>query len=233
MPRTARIVIPGYPHHVVQRGHNRQATFERTDDFARYLRSLSELREECEVRVLAWCLMTNHVHLLLVPGRTDSLARLMKRLAGRQTRYHNAQARRTGTLWESRFKSSIVQRDGYLHACSRYIELNPVRAGIVVAPEDYPWSSCRERLGSVEPSLLDDEWCPRSPALADAWREYLHDPLPAAESALIRTGVQRGHLTGSLRFNEEVAAILGRRVELQAQGRPRRPACDRGYSSSK
>lgn len=221
MPRKARIVIPGFPHHVVQRGHNRQTTFAEAADYGRYLDSLSALKAECEVRVFAWCLMTNHVHLLLAPARKDSLARLMKRLAGRQTRYHNAQERRTGTLWEGRFKSSVVQTEGYLHACCRYIELNPVRAGIAVAPEDYPWSSCQERLGLVEPVLLDGTWPSNSPALVHAWRDYLREPLSPAEVALIRTGVQRGHLTGGERFAEEVAAIVGRRIEFRARGRPR------------
>ncbi len=227
MPRMARIVMPGYPHHVVQRGHNRQATFAEAADYLRYLDSLSALKAECEVRVFAWCLMTNHVHLLLVPARKDSLARLMKRLAGRQTRYHNAQERRTGTLWDGRYKSSVVQSEAYLHACCRYIELNPVRAGIAVAPEDYPWSSCQERLGLIEPQLLDDAWSSNSPPLVQAWRDYLREPLPPAEGDLILMGIQRGHLTGGERFTEEVASILGRRIELRPRGRPRGPRLER------
>ena len=143
MPRMARIVLPTYPHHVVQRGHNRQATFAEDADDERYLATLQEYKTEYRVSVFAWCLMTNHVHLLLAPEDRDGLGKLMKRLAGRQTRYYNKLERRSGTLWEGRYKSSLVQSDAYRLACCRYIELNPVRARIVVAPDEYRWSSCR------------------------------------------------------------------------------------------
>ena len=128
MPRMARIVLPNFPHHIVQRGHNRQATFAEAADFERYLDTLREYKAEYRVKVLAWCLMTNHLHLLLAPEDLDGLGKLMKRLAGRQTRYHNHLEGRSGTLWEGRYKSSVVQSDAYFLACCRYIELNPVRA---------------------------------------------------------------------------------------------------------
>jgi REP element-mobilizing transposase RayT len=114
-----RIVLPNYPHHVVQRGHNRQVVFAEPSDYQRYLEDLRELK------TLFFCLMTNHVHLLLAPGNSAAgLGQLMKGLAGRATRYRNKLEGRTGTLWESRYKSSVVQTDAYLLACSRYIELN-------------------------------------------------------------------------------------------------------------
>ncbi|VVO20423.1 hypothetical protein PS833_04154 [Pseudomonas fluorescens] len=151
MPRTGRVVLPNYPHHVVQRGHNRQVVFADTDDFKRYLSDLRELKEAFGVKIYAYCLMTNHVHLLLAPGDIPSaLGQLMKTLAARMTRYRNKLEGRSGTLWESRYKSSVVQSDTYLLACSRYIELNPVRARIALRAEDYPWSSYRLRL--LEPS---------------------------------------------------------------------------------
>ena len=138
MPRIARAVLSAYPHHVVQRGHNQQVCFADRGDYERYLATLAEFKGKLGVKVYAWCLMTNHVHLLLEPSDETSLGLLMKRLSGRQTRYHNRLERRSGTLWEGRYKSSLVQSEGYLLACCRYIELNPVRARMVAAPEDYP-----------------------------------------------------------------------------------------------
>jgi putative transposase len=144
MPRVARIVLPHYPHHVVQRGHNKQTVFAEPADFERYLADLRELKSLLDVKVYAFCLMTNHVHLLLAPGEsTASLGQLMKSLAARMTRYRNKLEGRSGTLWESRYKSSVVQTDTYLLACSRYIELNPVRAHLVEQAQDYPWSSLK------------------------------------------------------------------------------------------
>ncbi len=132
MPRLARIVLPNYPHHIVQRGHNRGLVFVEAADYQRYVADLRELKEAFDVKVYAYCLMSNHVHLLLSPG--DSIAGLsqfMKTLAARATRFRNKLEGRTGTLWESRYRSSLVQSDHYLLACSRYIELNPVRARMV------------------------------------------------------------------------------------------------------
>jgi len=226
MPRTARIVIPGYPHHVMQRGHNRQVTFIEDLDYLRYLTTLREQKSECRVKVLAWCLMTNHVHLLLMPEDATGLGRLMKRLAGRQTRHYNRLEGRSGTLWEGRYKSSVVQHEGYLRACCRYIELNPVRARMVARPEDYPWSSCRQRLGLERASLLDtpDGDCVSGtpPRAWDAdWPAFLQAAILTSETTLIRSAVQRGQLTGDESFKDEVAALSGLRLERRGRGRPR------------
>jgi putative transposase len=130
-------------------------------DFERYVSDLRELKEALGIKVYAYCLMTNHVHLLLAPGEsTSSLGQLMKALAGRMTRYRNKVEGRTGTLWESRYKSSVVQSDTYLLACGRYIELNPVRAGMVARAEDYRWSSFALRLCDFsESTWLDKDPC--------------------------------------------------------------------------
>src|SRR5437762_2638769 len=126
MPRMGRVILPDYPHHIVQRGHNRQPVFAAKGDYQRYIDTLIAYKDIYGVKVYAYCLMTNHVHLLLGPEDRRGLAQLMKRLAGRHTRYHNTLEGRTGTLWESRYKSSPVDTDDYLLACLRYIELNPV-----------------------------------------------------------------------------------------------------------
>jgi len=132
MPRTARVIVPYTPHHIIQRGHNRSVVFAHVADYEFYLVSLRELKVEFEVDVFAYCLMTNHIHLVLQVGDdVSAIGQLMKRLAARQTRYVNKLEGRTGTLWDSRFRSSPIDTDRYLLACCRYVELNPVRAGMV------------------------------------------------------------------------------------------------------
>lgn len=154
MPRIGRIVLPGYPHHVVQRGHNRQVIFAADEDYQRYINDLRELKDAFGIKVYAYCLMTNHVHLLLEPGEAVAdLGRLMKALAARATRYRNKLEGRSGTLWESRYKSSVVESDTYLLACCRYIELNPVRAFMVANAEDY-----RGLAFEVDPARARDGW---------------------------------------------------------------------------
>lgn len=225
MPRLGRIVLPRYPHHVVQRGHNRQVIFAEPQDYERYLNTLQEFKVEYGVEVYAYCLMTNHIHLLLAPSEPDAIGKLMKRLAGRQTRYHNRLEGRSGTLWEGRYKSSLVQQDDYLLACCRYIELNPVRARMAAIPEDYRWSSCRVRLGHETADWLDPDPCYLALGETDAarrqrYRAYLHASIPSGEWKLIREAVQRGQLTGDDRFTQQVADIVGRRVERRGRGRP-------------
>ena len=229
MPRMGRVVLPGYPHHVIQRGHNRQAVFAEPADYRYYLDTLSEFKAVYGIEVNAWCLMTNHVHLLLTPGEeVAGLGQLMKRLAGRQTRRHNRLEGRSGTLWESRYKSSPVDTDRYLLACVRYIELNPVRASMVASPESYPWSSCRHRLGRTRCSWLDEDPCYVALGVTEEarrrrYRVFLDAAIPAGEWTLIREAAQRGQLTGDERFVAEVESILGRRVEQRRPGRPPKP----------
>jgi len=221
-----RVVLPNYPLHIVQRGHNRQVVFAGEEDYQRYLTDLKELKETFDVRLYAYCLMTNHVHLLVEPGElVSSLGQMMKALAARATRYRNKLEGRSGTLWESRYKSSLVQSDTYLLACCRYIELNPVRARMVEHPTHYPWSSYRARIGDEAGEWLDP--APSFLALAetDAERssryiDFVSGAIPDAELRLIREAVQCGQLTGSNRFVEEIERIAGIRIEHRGQGRP-------------
>jgi putative transposase len=225
MARPERLTLPHYPHHIVQRGHNRQVVFAEPQDYTGYLQSLEELKNEYGVKVYAFCLMTNHVHLLLSPSDEQGISKVMKHLAGRQTRRHNTLERRTGSLWEGRFKSSLVDTDAYLLACYRYIELNPVRARMADAPEHYPWSSCSLRF-QAETSWLDEHPCyialGADPAeRAHRYRAFLRAAISPGEWQLIRDAVQRGQLTGDRKFIDEIEAIVGRRVERRGQGRPR------------
>ncbi len=143
MPRRPRIVIPQMPLHVIQRGNNRQACFFADEDYRRYLDWLREYAGELGCDIHAYVLTTNHVHLLLTPREADSVGRLMKRLGQRYVQYVNRVYQRSGTLWEGRFKSCLTQEEQYVLGCYRYIELNPVRAGMVEHPADYPWTSYR------------------------------------------------------------------------------------------
>lgn len=233
MPRTARIVLAGYPHHVVQRGHNRKTVFARERDYTRYLENLEELKEKYQVRVFAYCLMTNHVHLLLQPDeQASALGQLMKALAGRATRYRNMRQKRTGTLWEGRYRSSPVQSDQYLMACCRYIELNPVRAAMVEAPESYRWSSCRQHLGLCESRWIDLDPVYQGLGATDGERAARYRQLlgrqPSVETQrTIRQALQRGQLTGNAQFVDEVDATIGRRVTARGPGRPRTGGLDK------
>jgi putative transposase len=141
MPRTARIVLPNVALHVIQRGNNRSACFLAGSDYRTYLRYLREYSVEFACAIHAYCLMTNHVHLLLTPAAADGCAKLMKHLGQCYVQTFNMAHGRSGTLWEGRFHSCLVPTEDYVLACYRYIELNPVRAGMVSAPGQYSWSS--------------------------------------------------------------------------------------------
>ena len=141
MPRRARAVLPGYALHIVQRGINRNPCFLAEGDFLAYLRFLCQFSSQFSCSVHAYCLMTNHVHLLVTPAAADACARFMKGLSQCYVQWLNHRLDRSGTLWEGRFHSCLVNSDPYVLACYRYIELNPVRAGMVASAELYPWSS--------------------------------------------------------------------------------------------
>ncbi len=227
MPRQARLVVPHYPHHIIQRGHNRQVIFAQDADYRYYLSTLQEWKAHYQVKVYAYCLMTNHVHLLLEPGDDpDTLAQLMKRVAARQTRYVNRLENRSGTLWESRYKSSPVETESYLLACARYIELNPVRAQMVAEPEEYPWSSFSHRIGKRQEPWLDHDPIylslgQTSRERARCYHDFVRSGIAEEEWQLIRDAIQRGQLTGSDRFIEEIQARIGKRIESRAPGRPK------------
>lgn len=143
MTRRRRIFVPGYPMHVVQRGNDRRAIFLDDDDRSRYLDYLVEAAARHECAIHCYVLMGNHVHLLTTPANADALPRMMQSVGIRYVRYFNTTHERTGGLWESRYRASLVNTDDYLQTCYRYIELNPVRAKLVADPADWPWSSHR------------------------------------------------------------------------------------------
>lgn len=228
MPRTARIVITGYPHHIIQRGHNRQVVFASDEDYLYYLDNLREWKEKLGCKIFAYCLMTNHVHLVVDPGEEErSLAQLIKRVAGRQTRYVNKIEKRTGSLWEGRYKSSPISTNEYLPACCRYVELNPVRAGMVVLPEEYRWSSYGAKIGKRTEAWLDFDpfylgLAGTAKRRAEKYQEWVEGTIPEGEWDLIRQSLQRGQLTGGKGFVDEIERKIERRVEFRGQGRPKK-----------
>ena len=172
-------------------------------------------------------LMTNHVHLVIDHGKdSENLALLMKRLAGRYTRYINKKEKRTGTVWEGRYKSSPVSSGEYLLACCRYVELNPIRAGIADDPGQYHWSSYGTKIGVDSQQWLDLD--PLYMSLGESpkarqrkYREWLQDTIAEEELKVIRQSIQRNQLTGSKRYIDAIEKKIGKRVACRGQGRPR------------
>jgi putative transposase len=228
MPRQPRIVLANTPHHVIQRGHNCQAVFTSNEAFAYYRQNLIDLKEQFGCRIYAYCLMSNHAHLLIDPGNEpESLALLMKRLAGRQTRFLNRIEKRTGTLWEGRYKSSVVCTDEYLLACCRYIELNPVRAGLVKDPAKYPWSSysCKVSTRNDPAVDLDFYYIALGKGLKKrriAYQKYVLGSCPDEELQLIRQSIQRCQVTGSSLYRDTLSKKLGLLLSHKGPGRPKK-----------
>ena len=227
MPRRPRVKLVGHPQHVVQRGHNREACFFAEEDYRFYLHWLREGAKKYDCAIHAYVLMTNHVHLLLTPGAIASLPRLMQSLGRRYAQYINHSYRRSGSVWEGRYKSSLIQAEDYLLACQRYIELNPVRADMVADPGQYRWSSYRwHGLGEPNELIADHPlYCALGRSEADrrgAYRDLLRAHLEEAALDEIRKAVQQGLPLGNDRFREQVEAALGRRVTLRRRGRQER-----------
>ena len=227
MPRQARFVLPNYPHHIIQRGHNRQTIFDGNDAYLYYLDTLETWKTQLGCKVYAYCLMTNHIHLVIDPGdNPEHLGLLMKRLAGRQTRYVNAMQKRSGSLWEGRYKSSPVQTDSYLQACCRYVELNPVRTGMVDHPADYRWSSCQVKVGRCKQPWLDLDpfYSSLGKSAAQRARKYatwIQKTIPEKELQLIRAATQRGQLIGHKLLAEELSEKFDHPLVLRGPGRPK------------
>jgi len=226
MPRRCRIHLDGIPLHIVQRGHNRDPCFFAEDDFSSYLHWLGEALRETGCTLHAYVLMTNHVHLLLTPKRAEAVPKLIISLGRRYVQYVNRSYRRTGTLWDSRYKSSLVQAETYLLACHRYIELNPVRAAMVDDPAHYRWTSYRANgLGQPDARLTPHPLY-RALGRDDRERQAAYRGLFRAHldrEALddIRLALNQGQPVGNARFLARIEQITGIRCEARPRGRPR------------
>lgn len=206
MPRIARLVVPEIPHHVTQRGNRCQRTFFGEEDYARYLKLLRYWCGRAGTRVWAWCLMPNHVHLILVPQRMDGLAGAMAPVHQRYTWGINQREGWRGRLWQDRFGSAPMDED-HLHACFRYVELNPVRAGLVERPEQWRWSSSRAHLGVAGDGITEVE---SGHERIPDWRALLDSGLRASERSALRAGERTGRPLGGLAFIDRLSAIVGR-----------------------
>lgn len=226
MPRRARVYIPGLPYHIVQRGNNRQACFVVPGDYAVYLDLWRTVSRRYGVTVHAYCLMTNHVHFLATPQQDTSLSETMKVVGSRYAHYINRRYARTGTLWEGRHRSSLVQSERYLICCYRYVELNPVRAGIVRWPEEYQWSSYRANAWG-EPGIVSGHelYLALGKTQIDrcaAYRELFKAALDHESLQLIRAATHYCQPVGSERFRREIESQYGIKAGRMNRGRPRK-----------
>lgn len=228
MPRRPRVALPNIPLHIIQRGNNRQACFYAEQDYQFYLEWLEKYAKEAGCAIHSYVLMTNHVHVLLTPDKAESVGQMMKKLGQRYVQYVNRTYRRSGTLWEGRYRSCLIQDEVYLLTCHRYIELNPVRAGMVEHPADYPWSSyLLNGQGMDSNKLLSPH--PLYMALGGtgferqvAYRELFRYQMEPGVIDEIRKSTNGNFVLGDSRFTEQVETMLGRRATPGKSGRPKR-----------
>ena len=226
MPRRPRVILPNIPQHIIQRGNNRTACFYADEDYGRYLDWLKEYADKTDCQIHAYVLMTNHVHLLASASTTEAIGAMMKALGQRYVQYINRSYKRSGTLWEGRYKSCPTQAEAYLLACQRYIELNPVRANMVQHPAEYKWSSYQANAQGadteiIKPHALYKALGADAQTRQVAYRELFRYELDPGTIDQIRTATNGNYALGNDLFKVQIAAALGRRVEAGKAGRPK------------
>lgn len=227
MARLPRFYIPGYPQHVIQRGNNRAACFYEKGDYQLYLTYLKEAAAKYQVAVHAYVLMTNHVHLLVTPQDKDGISRMMQSIGRKYVQFFNHKYSRTGTLWEGRYKSTLVDTDNYLFTVYRYIEMNPVRAGIVKQPIAYPWSSFKgNALGKDIPLLTPHELYTQlgktNNARQAAYRQLFNIYIAEQDLTVIREATNKGWVLGDDEFKTRLSIKTGRRCSSMGRGGDRK-----------
>ena len=225
MARLPRLTLPGYAHHVIQRGNNRQPIFASTQDFQFMLDLLEENARKFQVAIHAYVLMDNHFHLLATPQTAEGLPQMMQAVGRSYVRYFNDTHRRTGTLWEGRYKSTVIQTERYLLACMVYIDLNPVRAGMVAQARDYPWSSHAHYLGLRTDKLLTPHpvvWALGNTPFAReaAYAEMVAAGVQAGQQQALTDSALRGWALGEPAFVKNLQTLTARRVSPKPRGRP-------------
>ena len=226
MPRRPRIQLDGVPLHIVQRGHNREPCFFSEEDYTSYLHWLGEALSDNECQLHAYALMTNHVHLLLTPKKTATVPNLIMSLGRRYVQYINRTYKRSGRLWDSRYKSSLIQADTYLLACQRYIELNPVRAALVDDPAHYRWTSYRRNaLGATDsritPHVLYQAMGQTDKSRQTAYRALFRVQFDGAAIDDIQLALNQNQPLGNSRFYARIEKATGVRRQARPRGRPR------------
>jgi putative transposase len=223
MPRTLRVIEPGLPHHVTQRGVDRQPVFFTAADRATYLRLIAENQADARALVMAYCLMNNHVHWIVTPQRADSLAVLFRRVHGRYAQYLNERRGRTGHLWQNRYFCCPLER-GHLWTALRYVEMNPVRAGLVEDAASYRWSSApaHGRGPDHAPAVVELDWTIwQEGGGADGWRSMVGGRESLTEVVQLRRCTYSGRPYGSMEFVEQMEGKHSR--QWKNLGRPRKP----------
>jgi len=215
MARLARAVAPGIPHHVTQRGNRRQQTFFSVDDYQSYLELMSEWCRKYSVEIWAYCLMPNHVHLIAVPETKDGLNLAIGEAHRRYTRRINFREGWRGHLWQGRF-SSFIMEERYLLACARYVELNPVRAGLVKKPEEWRWSSARAHMKGKDDILVQTK--PLLDIVTKTWKKFLAFDLQDFEMEMFRKHERTGRPLGEDSFIEKMEVLLDRQLTPQKPG---------------
>jgi len=226
MARKPRFTLPGVPQHVIQRGNNREPCFYGVADYDRYLHDLREAAEKNNAAIHAYVLMTNHVHILVTPGNPYSVTHMMQDLGRKYVRYINYAYRRTGTLWEGRFKACLVDSETYLLKCMRYIELNPVRAKMTLHPGEYSWSSYAHNANGKPNTLIQHH--PIYNALGYspeerhfAYRELFRAHMEPDEIHVIRSTLNQELVLGRDDFKDKIEQMTKRQARPGLSGRPR------------
>jgi len=231
MPRKPRMYLPDIPCHVIQRGNNREACFFSDQDYQFYLECLHNASERYRVKVHAYVLMTNHVHLLLTPKREESISLTMQSLGRRYVQYINKEYRRSGTLWEGRHKASLVDEDHYLLTCMRYIEMNPVRANMVEHPVDYRWSSYHCNGNNQYNKFVTEheiyKSLGREPEVrSKVYRSLFDREIEEKDISMIRQSALFSVPTGSNRFKKQIEKVVNRKLGYAKRGRPFKDAAE-------
>jgi len=234
MARLPRLYLPGCAQHVIQRGNNREACFYAEADYKAYLSFLKDAAAKYQVAIHAFVLMTNHVHLLVTPQSEQGVSRMMQAQGRKYVQYFNFTYGRSGTLWEGRYKSTVVDADNYLLTVYRYIELNPVRAKMVTHAAEYPWSSYQgNALGKpiqlLTPHALYSQLGKTDNERQIAYRGLFNGSLPERELTAIRDATNKAWVLGDGRFKAQIAAKTGRRPEPLGRGGDRKSAAFRKH----
>jgi putative transposase len=225
MARQPRLTVPGYPHHVIQRGNNRQLIVRDDADRLRLLALLAEQALRCKVALHAYVLMDNHLHLLATPETSDGLPQLMQAVGRSYVRYFNNRHGRSGTLWEGRYRSTLIETDRYLLACMVYIDLNPVRAGMVAEPADYPWSSHRHFVGLAIDKMITPHallWGLGNTPFAReaAYRDLVQAGISSQQQEALTRSALSGWALGSEAFLTALRQGTERQLAPGKRGRP-------------
>jgi putative transposase len=225
MARLPRLTLPGYAHHIIQRGNNRQPIFAASADYGELLGLLEEHARKSGVAIHAYVLMSNHFHLLATPDESQSIPQMMQAVGRRYVRYFNQRQARTGTLWEGRYRSTLIQSERYLLACMVYIDLNPVRAGLVSDAADYPWSSHAHYIGRRYDKLITPHplyWeLGNTPFARDAsYAELVHSGVTEQQERALTDSALRGWALGESDYVADLQRRTARRVSKTRAGRP-------------